>query len=76
MSDLERVEQFEAAAAHVRPEDVRSAVLVSDDTGRHLAWLREVLDAGVDGLYLHHVGKEQRPFIETFGQKVLPELLS
>ncbi|MGI9023946.1 MAG: TIGR03885 family FMN-dependent LLM class oxidoreductase [Acidimicrobiales bacterium] len=76
MADLERVDQFEMAAAHVRPEDVRSAVLVSDDTGRHLAWLREVLDAGAEGVYLHHVGKEQRPFIETFGEKVLPELLS
>jgi len=76
MADLERVDQFEMAAAHVRPDDVRSAVLVSDDTGRHLAWLREVLDAGAEGVYLHHVGKEQRPFIETFGEKVLPELLS
>jgi probable non-F420 flavinoid oxidoreductase len=76
MADLERVDQFELAAGHVRPDDVRSAVLVSADTSRHVAWLQEVLAAGVDGVFLHHVGKEQRPFIETFGEKVLPELLS
>ena len=29
MADLERVEQFEVAATHVRPEDVRASVLVS-----------------------------------------------
>ena len=33
-----------------------------------------IADLGVDGLYLHHVGKEQRRFIETFAEKVLPEV--
>jgi probable non-F420 flavinoid oxidoreductase len=76
MADLERVEQFEVAATHVRPEDVRAAVLVSSDLGRHAAWLREVLDVGVDDLFVHQVPKEQKAFIEAFGTEVIPEVVS
>jgi probable non-F420 flavinoid oxidoreductase len=72
--DLETVEQFDLAATHVRPEDVRQSVLVSADLGRHLAWLRELAGLGFDQIYLHHVGRDLRPFIEAFGERVLPEL--
>jgi probable non-F420 flavinoid oxidoreductase len=74
MADIERVEEFEAAAKHVRPEDVRSAVFCSADLGAHAAHLREQLDCGVDALYLHHVARPQEAFIDDFGAKVLPEL--
>jgi probable non-F420 flavinoid oxidoreductase len=74
MADLERVEQFEVAATHVRPDDVRSAVFVSTDLGAHAAHLRALLDCDVDQLLLHHVPRPQDDFIDAFGAKVLPEL--
>jgi probable non-F420 flavinoid oxidoreductase len=74
MADIELVEQFEVAAGHVRPEDVRDSVLVSADLGQHTAWLRELLDLGVDRLFVHQVPKDQVGFVEAFGEKVLPEL--
>jgi probable non-F420 flavinoid oxidoreductase len=74
MADLERVEQFEVAATHVRPEDMRASVLVSSDLGRHAAWLAEARDAGADDLFLHHVPRPQREFVDAFASKVLPEL--
>jgi probable non-F420 flavinoid oxidoreductase len=74
MADIETVEQFEAAAAHVRPEDVRRSVLVSSDAKQHAAWLNEALDAGADDLFLHQVPREQRRFIDTFGVEVLPQV--
>jgi coenzyme F420-dependent glucose-6-phosphate dehydrogenase len=74
MADIETVEQFEAAAAHVRPEDVRRSVLVSSDSKQHAAWLNEALDAGADDLFLHQVPREQRRFIDTFGVEVLPQV--
>jgi hypothetical protein len=74
MADLERVEQFEVAATHVRPDDVRSAVFVSTDLGAHTAHLRALLDCDVDQLLLHHVPRPQDDFIDAFGAKVLPEL--
>ena len=72
--DLETVEQFEEAAAHVRPEDVRDAVLVSADPARHAAWLEELAELGFEQIHLHHVGQDLSPFIQTFGERVLPEL--
>ena len=39
--DLHTVEQFDEAAKHVRPEDVRESVLVSSDPRRHVAWLQD-----------------------------------
>jgi probable non-F420 flavinoid oxidoreductase len=74
--ELALPEEFDAAARYVTPEDVRSAVLVSADLGRHTAWLGEYLELGFDRLYLHEVGQaeHQRPFIDAFGSKVVPEL--
>ena len=73
-AELATPQQFEAAAAHVRPEDVDGPVLISSDTGRHAEWLRELLDLGFDSVFLHHVGRDQERFIEAFGEKVLSEL--
>jgi probable non-F420 flavinoid oxidoreductase len=72
--DLATVEQFDEAAKHVRPEDVRAAVLVSSDLAQHAEWINEYAELGFDAIYLHHVGREQRRFIEAFGEHVLPRL--
>ena len=72
--DLHTVEQFDEAARHVRPEDVRSGVLVSADLARHTAWLAELADFGFGQIQLHHVGQDLGPFIDAFGVHVLPEL--
>jgi probable non-F420 flavinoid oxidoreductase len=74
MADLERVEQFEAAAGHVRPEDMHAAVLVSSDPHRHAAWLHELAGLGIDDLFVHQVPIEQPAFIDVYGDKVLPQL--
>jgi hypothetical protein len=72
--NLELPAQFDAAAMFVRPEDVCGSVLVSSDMSRHVGWLTEFAELGVDGLYLHQVGREQEHFIETFAASVLPEV--
>ena len=75
MWDLETADQFDAAAEYVRPEDMHDHVKISSDPARHGDWIAEVLAIeGVSGVYLHHVGKEQDRFIETFGAEVLPRL--
>jgi probable non-F420 flavinoid oxidoreductase len=72
--DLETVEQFDVVAEDVTLEKVRSVVNVSADLNQHIAWLRGYADLGFDRIYLHHVGKDLQPFVETFGAKVLPAL--
>lgn len=74
--DLERVEQFDAAAKYVRSEDMHEHVCISSDLGRHVGWIEELLDLDVDGVYLHHVGQEQQAFIDAFGDQVLPAVRS
>jgi probable non-F420 flavinoid oxidoreductase len=72
--DLDTVEAFDEAARHVRPEDLRGSVLVTSDLGQLSAWLHELLAFEPDELYVHHVGREQGPFIEAFAEHVLPGL--
>jgi probable non-F420 flavinoid oxidoreductase len=72
--DLELVEHFDEAARFVRPEDVRAVVLCSSDPGRFADWIAEAAAVGFDEVNLHHVGQEQRGFIEAFGRDVLPRL--
>lgn len=74
--DLEMVEHFDVASRHVRPEDMHDAVLISSDTTLYVDRLSEFAELGFDGIYLHHVGTEQRDFIETFGMKVVPAFTS
>ena len=72
--DLDTAEAFDVASEHVTPDDVAKVVLVSADLGQHTAWLAEYADLGFDEIYLHHVGQEQRGFLDAFGEHVLPQL--
>ena len=74
MWDLELPRQFDAAAWHVRPDDMCGPVLISSDLGRHAMWLDQIAQLGVDSLFLHHVGTDQRRFIDAFGERVVPEV--
>jgi probable non-F420 flavinoid oxidoreductase len=71
--DLAQPEQFEAAARFVRPEHVRSTVLVSCDLGWLAARLAELDELGVDVAYLHPVD-HLRPTIDALAEHVLPQL--
>jgi probable non-F420 flavinoid oxidoreductase len=70
--DLELAAHFDEAARFVRKEDMHDGVLISCDTSRFVDWLGEFVELGFDGIYLHHVGVEQREFLEAFGAHVLP----
>ena len=72
--DLDSPEAFEQASAHVTPDDMHAAVRISSDLGQHAAWIDEYAELGFDEIYLHHVGKEQRPFLDAFGERVLPQV--
>ena len=72
--DLDSAEAFDAAATHVRPEDLHGKVLVSSDLEQHVAWLSELAALGFDEIALHHVGQDLDPFIDAFGEHVLPRL--
>jgi probable non-F420 flavinoid oxidoreductase len=70
--DLELPEHFDEAARFVRREDMQRSVLVSSDPSRFVDWIGGYAELGFDAIYLHHVGTEQRDFIDAFGARVLP----
>ncbi|MFC4852084.1 TIGR03885 family FMN-dependent LLM class oxidoreductase [Actinophytocola glycyrrhizae] len=70
--DIATPEEFDQAAKHVRPEDMHGGVLIAADPKRFTEWLHEAADLGFDEIYLHHVGQEQRAFLDCFGEHVLP----
>ncbi len=70
--DIEQPESFEELARPTE-ENLRQAVIVADSSER----LAERIDAvarGFDGVYLHHVGKAQIPFLEKAERELLPML--
>ena len=71
---LRTPQQFGAATRLVREEDVAKGVRVSSDLARHAAWLHEYVELGVEAVSILNVNKAQYPFIDAFGEKVLPQL--
>lgn len=74
LADLEMPQDFEAQAAHVTRKDMDKYVRISADLPQHAAWLAKDRELGFSEIHLHQVGKNQREFIDCFGQHVLPQL--
>jgi hypothetical protein len=72
--DVEKPQDFDALTADVKPAQLHETVRISADLGQHRAWLAEYAEMGFDEIYLHHVGQEQRAFIDAFAAHVLPGL--
>ncbi|GEK80894.1 TIGR03885 family FMN-dependent LLM class oxidoreductase [Agrococcus baldri] len=72
--DVAQPEEFDRRSAGVDEAAIRRAVTVSSDLGVHEARIAEIIDAGYDAVYLHHVGQQQAAFIDAFGERVLPAL--
>jgi probable non-F420 flavinoid oxidoreductase len=72
--DIDSAAVFDAVSMDVSVDQVRRTVLVSSDLAQHAAWLQEYVDLGFDALYLHHVGQEQKQFLDAFGDGVLPQI--
>ncbi len=64
---------FEQAAEQVTEEDIAEAVVCGPDPERHIAAIREYVDAGYDHVYVHQVGPDQDGFFDFYERSVLPE---
>lgn len=72
--EIRTPQQFEDATAHVRPEDVAEAVVVSDSLAEHADRLHDFVEMGAAEIYVHNVAPNQEAFLEAFGAHVLPDL--
>jgi coenzyme F420-dependent glucose-6-phosphate dehydrogenase len=73
-TDLAQPEDFELATRHLRPDDMRSRVVISHDLDVHIAHLAACTDLGVTSIDVHQVGPNQEQFVNAFGSAVLPAL--
>jgi coenzyme F420-dependent glucose-6-phosphate dehydrogenase len=72
--DIDDPREFDRRTEGVDPEAVRGSLLVDHDPARLAERIADIVDAGFDGAYLHHVGREQAPFLTMAGAELLPAL--
>ncbi|MEU7478432.1 TIGR03885 family FMN-dependent LLM class oxidoreductase [Lentzea sp. NPDC042327] len=72
--DLELPEHFDVVAENVTAEQLEGVVNISDDLKWHAERLHDYAELGFEEIYLHHVGQDLVPFIDAFGEHVLPEV--
>lgn len=74
LADLRTPREFDDACRRVTRPEICKALRVSSDLSQHRDWLAADLELGFDTLMLHHVGRDQRVFIDAFARDVLPAL--
>lgn len=72
LGELRTVEQFDALAEFVKPEDLDGKIDISSDLDFHIGKIKEYMELGFEKIILHNVNREQELFIKDFGDKVLP----
>lgn len=72
--DLRTVLHFEDAVELVTPEDVVSEVPCGPDPEPILTKIKEMVEAGVDHVYLHQIGDALAGFVEFWEDELRPAL--
>jgi coenzyme F420-dependent glucose-6-phosphate dehydrogenase len=65
---------FEETSAWGDENDIGESVICGPDPERHVAAIREFIDAGYDHVYYHQVGPDQEGFIRFAEAELLPRL--
>jgi len=66
---------FDDAGSMVNEKAFDEQVRISSDLNQHLDWLLEYKEMGFEQMSLHNVNRDQEPFIDAFGENVLPKLV-
>jgi coenzyme F420-dependent glucose-6-phosphate dehydrogenase len=67
-------EEIDELSAGITKEQIARRVRVSERIDQHIEWLKDDIAMGFDAIYIHNVNRNQRPFLEAFGNNVLPSL--
>ncbi len=74
MAELPTPASFEAATRFVREDDVAAEVPCGPDPERHVAAVKEFVDAGFDHIVLNGAGPDQAGFVGFCERELLPRL--
>ena len=72
--DLEQPEDFDARTRQIDDAELRHAVVVAADPDDLVAQVAAMTSLGFDRVYLHHVGRDQAPFLAAAERVLLPLL--
>ncbi|MCK6067485.1 MULTISPECIES: TIGR03885 family FMN-dependent LLM class oxidoreductase [Microbacterium] len=72
--NIEQPEQFDAVAGQPEDHELREALFISPDLDELAERIAEHARIGFDRVYLHHVGKDQAPFLQAARKRLLPRL--
>lgn len=64
-------EEFEEKTKNTPMEKIDENILISSDLDQHTSWIKEYLDLGIQDIFIHNAGRNQREFIQAYGQNVL-----
>lgn len=71
---LPRPKDFAALMSLVPPETVAESVACGPDSEKHIAQVRQYIDADIDEIYVQQIGPDMDGFFAAWEQGVLPEL--
>jgi G6PDH family F420-dependent oxidoreductase len=74
MPELPTPGSFEAAVAHITPQDVAGQVACGPDPERHVQSIRKYAEAGFDHLVLVGAGPDQAGFLSFWKEELQPRL--
>jgi G6PDH family F420-dependent oxidoreductase len=65
---------FEQATKNATEDQVAKQVVCGPDAAKHIAMIKQYIDAGFDHVYIHQVGPDQQGFISFYESQVLPNV--
>lgn len=71
---LPRPKDFAALMSLVPPESVAESIACGPDAAKHIAQVRQYIDADIDEVYVQQIGPDMDGFFAAWEQGVLPEL--
>ncbi|GFG97148.1 LLM class F420-dependent oxidoreductase [Mycobacterium timonense] len=71
---LPRPKDFAALMPLVPPESVAESIACGPDVAKHIAQVRQYIDADIDEVYVQQIGPDMDGFFAAWEQGVLPEL--
>lgn len=71
---LPRPKDFAALMSLVPPESVAESIACGSDAAKHIAQVRQYIDADIDEVYVQQIGPDMDGFFAAWEQGVLPEL--
>jgi coenzyme F420-dependent glucose-6-phosphate dehydrogenase len=74
MTDLPLPSRFEQIVDLMDQKKITEGIPAGPDPQKHIAGIKEFVDAGFDHVYVHQVGPQQDEFFRFYSQEVIPQL--